>query len=92
MRKHWGDKLLEFEKPVPEKLSILTVSQISGIDKETSRRTIKKLISDGWITYSRKEGIRYYPTEEKNQLMINFTENVEIPLFLKLASNVKKFT
>ena len=92
LKKHWGESHLEFQQPIPTKLSILTVSQISGLDKETCRRTIKKLVSDGWITYTRSEGIRYYPTEKKNQLMIKFNEDVELPLFLKLATNIKKFT
>ena len=92
MKKQWGEKLLEFESPIPDKLTILAVSQISGIDKETTRRTITNLISDGWITYSRKKGVRYYPTEKNNQLMINFNETIEIPLFLKLAVNIKNLT
>ena len=92
LKKQWGESHLEFQQPIPNKLSILTVSQISGLDKETCRRTIKKLVSDGWITYTRSEGIRYYPTEKKNQLMIKFNEDVELPLFLKLATNIKKFT
>ena len=92
LKKQWGESHLEFQQPIPNKLSILTVSQISGLDKETCRRTIKKLVSDGWITYTRSEGIRYYPTEKKNQLMIKFNEDAELPLFLKLATNIKKFT
>ena len=92
MKKQWGEKLLEFEQAIPDKLTILAVSQISGVDKETTRRTINNLISDGWITYSRTKGVRYYPTEKNNQLMINFNETIEIPLFLKLAVNIKKLT
>lgn len=92
LKKQWGERHLEFQKPIPNKLSILAVSQISGLDKETCRRTIKKLISDGWITYTRSDGIKYFPTEKKNQLMIKFNEDVELPLFLKLANYIKKFT
>ena len=92
MKKQWGEKLLEFEQAIPDKLTILAVSQISGIEKETTRRTINNLISDGWITYSRKEGVRYHPKEKNNQQMINFNETIEIPLFLKLAVNIKKLT
>ena len=92
LKKQWGERYLEFQKPIPNKLSILAVSQISGLDKETCRRTIKKLISDGWITYTRSDGIKYFPTEKKNQLMIKFNEDVELPLFLKLANYIKKFT
>ena len=92
LKKQWGSNIFDFGKHIPGKLSILTVSQISGIDKETCRRVVKKLISDGWITYSRNEGIRYYPTEKNNQLMVKFNEAIEIPLFLNLATNIKKWT
>ena len=92
MKKQWGEKLLEFEQAIPDKLTILAVSQISGIEKETTRRTINNLISDGWITYSRKEGVRYHPKEKNNQQMINFNETIEIPLFLKLTASIKKLT
>ena len=92
IKKQWGSNVFDFGKHIPGKLSILTVSQISGIDKETCRRVVKKLISDGWVTYSRNEGIRYYPTEKNNQLMVKFNEAIEIPLFLNLATNIKKLT
>ena len=51
LKKQWGSNIFDFGKHIPGKLSILTVSQISGIDKETCRRVVKKLISDGWVTY-----------------------------------------
>ena len=90
LKKQWGNNIFDFGNHIPSKLSILTVSQISGIDKETCRRVVKKLISDGWVTYSRNEGIRYYPTEKNNQLMVKFNEAIEIPLFLNLAKYSKR--
>ena len=89
--KAWGLKSFEFERDSP-KLTVLTVSQISGIEKETTRRTIKNLVTDKWIVYSRENGILYFPSERNNQIMIEFNEIVEIPLFLKLASKIKKLT
>ena len=92
LKKQWGSNVFDFGKHIPGNFSILTGSQISGIDKETCRRVVKKLISDGWVTYSRNEGIRYYPTEKNNQLMVKFNEAIEIPLFLNFANNIKKWT
>ena len=77
---------------IPDKLTILTVSQISGLDKETTRRTVNNLVADKWIDYSPSNGIVYSPTESNNQHMIEFNEIVEIPLFLKLCKKVKKLT
>jgi hypothetical protein len=88
----WGLKTFEFEADVPSKLSVLTVSQISGIEKETTRRTIKNLVDDKWIVYSPKNGILYYPSDHNNRIMIEFNEIVEIPLFLKLCEKVKKLS
>ena len=38
LRRQWGNSKFEFENTIPDKLSVLTASQISGIDKETTRR------------------------------------------------------
>ena len=92
LRRQWGASNFDFEETVPDKLSVLTASQISGIDKETTRRTVNNLVADKWIIYSPSGGIVYSPTESNNQLMIEFNEIVEIPLFLKLASKIKKLT
>jgi hypothetical protein len=92
LRKQWGDKNFDFEGHIPDKLTILTVSQISGLDKETTRRTVNNLVADKWIDYSPSNGIVYSPTESNNQHMIEFNEIVEIPLFLKLCEKVKKLT
>ena len=92
LRKEWGVKNFDFEGTIPDKLSILTASQISGLDKETTRRTVKSLEANKWVVYSPSNGIVYSPTESNNQHMIEFNEIVEIPLFLKLFEKVKKFT
>ena len=92
LRRQWGNSKFEFENTIPDKLSVLTASQISGIDKETTRRAVKSLASDKWIIYTPSNGIVYSPTESNNKLMIEFNELVEIPLFLKLAKHIKKFT
>ena len=92
LKKKWGIKNFDFEGYIPDKLSILTASQISGLDKETTRRTVKSLEANKWVVYSPSNGIVYSPTESNNQHMIEFNEIVEIPLFLKLFEKVKKFT
>ncbi len=92
LRKKWGIKNFDFEGHIPDKLSILTASQISGLDKETTRRTVKSLEANKWVVYSPSKGIVYSPTESNNQHMIEFNEIVEIPLFLKLCEKVKKHT
>ena len=92
MREQWGGAFLKFDETIPDKLSILAVSEISGLDKETTRRTVKNLVEKGWLIYSPSKGVEYSPTEENNQLMIKFNEMAEIPLFLNLANNIKKMT
>ncbi len=92
LREQWGVSNFEIENTVQNKLTVLAVSQLSGIDKETTRRAVKSLVADKWIIYSPSKGITYSPSENNNQLMIKFNETVEIPLFLKLASKIKKLT
>ena len=88
----WGEAFLKFDGSIPDKLSILAISEISGLDKETTRRAVKNLVEGGWLIYSPSNGVEYSPTEKNNQLMIKFNEIVEIPTFLKLASDIKKMT
>ena len=92
LKRQWGASNFDFEETIPDKLSVLTASQISGLDKETTRRTVNNLVANKWIIYSPSSGIVYSPTESNNQLMIEFNEIVEIPLFLKLSSKIKKLT
>ena len=49
LKRQWSNSKFEFENTIPDKLSVLTASQISGIDEETTGRAVKSLASDKWI-------------------------------------------
>ena len=52
--------------------TVLTYSLISSLTSssiETIRRQVKKLEKNNWVTYSKKEGIKYSPNEENYKFL-----------------------
>ena len=73
-----------------KKLTYSLVSELTGLSIETIRRQVKKLINDGWVTYSKKEGIIYMPHIEKAKKMTENLNPKEIERFVNLLSNIDK--
>ena len=66
------------------------VSELTGLSIETIRRQVKKLINDGWVTYTKKEGIIYMPHIDKAKEMTEYLNPKEIDRFVNLLSNIDK--
>ena len=73
-----------------KKLTYSLVSELTGLSIETIRRQVKKLINDGWVTYTKKEGIIYMPHINKAKEMTEYLNPKEIDRFVNLLSNIDK--
>ena len=59
---------------LPHKLSLAAVADITGIDKETVRRSVKKLEVQGWLSVNQKTGISYNPSKINQDKLVSFNE------------------
>jgi len=87
--KSWEGSAKSKAKP-NKKLTYSLVSELTALSIETIRRQVKKLINDGWVSYTKKEGIIYMPNIDKAK---EITENLnpkEIDRFVNLLSNIDK--
>ena len=74
IREAWelGDQALESD--LPQILSFAAISDITGIDKETVRRSAKKLEVQGWLSIDQKTGISYNPSQINQDKLVGFNE------------------
>jgi hypothetical protein len=74
---------------MPQKLSFAAISDITRIDKETVRRSVKKLAEQGWVTIDKTSGISYNPSMENQDklLMLNDWEVTHLGRLLKRLSD-----
>ena len=87
--KSWEASAKSKTKP-NKKLTYSLVSELTGLSIETIRRHVKKLINDGWVSYTKKEGITYTPNIEKAKKMTENLNPKEIDRFVNLLSNIDK--
>ena len=87
--KSWEGSSKSKTKP-NKKLTYSLVSELTGLSIETIRRQVKKLINDGWVTYTKKEGIIYMPHIDKAKEMTEYLNPKEIDRFVNLLSNIDK--
>ena len=59
---------------LPQKLSFAAIADITGIDKETVRRSVKKLGEQGWLVIDQKTGISYNPSQINQDKLLNLSE------------------
>ena len=73
---------------LPQKLSYAAISDMTRIDKETVRRSVKKLAEQGWVTVNKKNGISYSPSmaNQDKLLMLNDWEVTHLGRLLKRLS------
>ena len=74
IREAWelGDQASDSD--LPQILSFAAISDITGIDKETVRRSAKKLEVQGWLSIDQKTGISYTPTQINQDKLVSFNE------------------
>ena len=72
-----------------QKLSFAAISDMTRIDKETVRRSVKKLAEQGWVTVDKKNGISYSPSKANQDklLMLNDWEVTHLGRLLKRLSD-----
>ena len=70
---------------LPQKLSFAAIADITGIDKETVRRSVKKLEAQGWVSIDQKTGISYNATQinQDSLLILNDWEVTHLGRLLK---------
>jgi hypothetical protein len=70
---------------LPQKLSFAAIADITGVDKETVRRSVKKLEAEGWLSIDQKTGISYSPSQinQDKLLMLNEWEIIHLGRLLK---------
>ena len=59
---------------LPKKLSFASIADITGTDKETVRRSIKKLEEQGWLSINQKAGINYNPSQTNQDKLLILNE------------------
>ena len=63
---------LKFSKSGFETNTVLTytlISELTSLSIETVRRQVKKLQSNNWVSYSKKEGVKFNPSDDNNQFL-----------------------
>ena len=80
IRKQWEAGDTNIQTKMPQKLSYAAISEITGIDKETVRRSVKRLAEQDWVTIDQKTGIHYQPSvaNQDKLLMLNEWELVSL--------------
>ena len=74
IREKWEVGDLDAKSSLPLKLSYASISDISGIDKETVRRSVKKLAEQGWVVIDQETGIHYQPSIANQDKLLMFNE------------------
>ena len=74
IRSKWEKNDIKGASDLPRKLSYASISELTGIDKETVRRAVQKLAEQGWVEINHKTGIHYNPTRSNQQKLVIFNE------------------
>ena len=80
IRENWEKSGADIQTKVAQKLSYAAISDITGIDKETVRRSVKRLAEQDWVVIDQKTGIHYQPSvsNQDKLLMLNEWELVNL--------------
>ena len=73
------------------KLSYSLVSELSGLSIETIRRHVKKMIDNGWVSYSKKEGIQFRANDENMRKLADELNVKEVNLLSRLLAKIDQF-
>ena len=89
IRKQWEEGDTDIQTKTPKKLSYAAISEITGIDKETVRRSVKRLAEQDWVTIDQKTGIHYQPSvaNQDKLLMLNEWELVSLGRLIERLKN-----
>ena len=68
----------KFSKAGFETNTVLTytlISELTSLSIETVRRQVKKLQSNNWVSYSKKQGVKFNPSDDNNKFL---TDNFNV--------------
>ena len=74
-------------------LTYTLISQLTSLSIETVRRQVKKLEKENWVSYSKKNGVKFQPSEENNKFLadiFNVNEVKNLASFLDIIEKRKK--
>ena len=74
-------------------LTYSLISSLTSLSTETIRRQVKKLEKNNWVTYSKKEGVKFSPSEENNKFLadvFNVKEVRDLGRFLDVIEKQKQ--
>jgi hypothetical protein len=74
VREHWEAGDTDIQTKMSQKLSYAAISDITGIDKETVRRSVKRLAEQDWVVIDQKTGIHYQPTVSNQDKLLTLNE------------------
>ena len=92
IREQWESGNKNKNSDMPRKLSYSAISDITGIDKETVRRSVKKLAEQEWVSVDKKTGIHYQPSasNQTKLLILNEWELVHLGRLMARLGDYKK--
>jgi len=59
-------------------LTYSLISSLTSLSIETVRRQVKKLENDNWVFYSKKEGVKFSPSEKNNKFLADIFNVKEV--------------
>ena len=74
IRSKWEKNDLVGASDLPLKLTYASIAELTGIDKETVRRSVKKLAEQGWFKVDYQTGIHYNPSQSNQDKLVVFNE------------------
>ena len=74
IRSKWEKNDIKGAGDLPLKLSYASIAELTGIDKETVRRGVKKLAEQRWLEIDQKTGIHYSPAQLNQDRLVMFNE------------------
>ena len=89
VRSQWFEDA-KFGNNDKKKLSYSLVSELSGLSIETIRRHVKKMIDNGWVTYSKRDGIEFRATEENMKNLADQLNIKEVSLLSRFLAKIEK--
>ena len=59
-------------------LTYSLISTLTSLSIETVRRQVKKLENNNWVYYSKKEGVKFSPSEKNNEFLADIFNVKEV--------------
>ena len=71
-------------------LTYSLIASLTSLSIETVRRQVKKLQENKWVYYSKKEGVKFRPSEGNNKFLTEVFNQKEVRDFGRLLDIVEK--